>query len=132
MVSRSAATIKHKQFYMVTIRKHCVKEYVPWEELDGFVQILAMHLFKIRDYCFESHGMYKQLHCHMLIEVDSRVFRYKRHTKFFSKLGYFMHFQVWNNPLTAKKYIHKHCKYHSIEQLDQIYHCNYYKYHCFV
>lgn len=120
--------IHRKYYYLVTLRKSQVKEYVSWEELTSMMVQLE-NTFTIRDYCFEAHGVYRQLHCHLLIESDMAL-RFKFYSKMFD--DYILHFRSVDKFSSLKKvsqYIHKHCNNHSPEQIEQTRMCNYFKYH---
>lgn len=118
------------EFYLVTIRKSQVKDYVSFEKLTAIVEILVRHFgdeFIIRDYCHEAHGRYKQLHTHMLVETKPG-FRYSKYTKILP--GFIIHFRRWLSwPWDAVQYIHKHCCNHCPAQIEQTRQCNYYRYH---
>lgn len=119
--------IKAARYWLVTLRKHRVNEYVDYDTLDSIVKSLDKYFFNIVDYCLESHGKYKQLHAHMIVKTATS-FRYNVHVN--DVKDYILHFkQIDNNLLNASRYIHKHCKNHSPVMLDQIKYTNYYKYH---
>lgn len=114
-------------YYLVTLRRHQVKDYVDYEHLDNIINGLDKQFFDIKDYCLERHGKYKQLHAHLIVKVN-KGFRYKRHVK--AVKGYIMHFKAITTSLrNVSAYIHKHCKNHSHEQLEQTRYCNYYSHH---
>lgn len=114
-------------YYLVTLARHQVKDYVSYEHLDKIIKTLNKPFFNIIDYCCECHGRYKQLHAHMIVKVN-KSFKYKHYVK--TVTGFIMHFKQITTPLiNVKQYIHKHCKGHSPEQLQQTYYTNYYRNH---
>ncbi len=119
--------MKSVRYWLVTLRKHRVKEYVDYDILEGIVKSLDKHFFNIVDYCLERHGRYKQLHAHMIVRTNDK-FTYKAHVN--DVHGYILHFKAINdNLLNASRYIHKHCNNHCDEMLQQIQLTNYYAYH---
>ncbi len=114
-------------YYLVTLARHRVHDYVDYDYLDSIVKVLDKQFFNIIDYCLEYHGRYKQLHAHMIVKVNEH-FRYKPYVT--AVKGFQMHFKLLRtHMLHVKDYIHKHCKHHSAEQLDQIRYTNYYRNH---
>ncbi len=53
-------------FYMVTIHKSRVKDYVSEEDLIEILKCLSTGC-DIIEYAFEMHGVYRQLHCHAIV-----------------------------------------------------------------
>jgi len=119
--------MKHCRYFLVTLRKHQVKDYVDYQYLNAIVKVLDKHFFNIVDYCLEFHGRYKQLHAHMIVRV-SKNFYYGQHVR--DVKGFIMHFKAIDNDLLkVSRYLHKHCCGHSDEMLEQIKYTNYYRYH---
>jgi len=62
-------------YYLVTICKHQVKEYVSKKDLDQIIKfVLSNDMFDpgiIHEVAYERHGVYKQLHCHLLMSARS-------------------------------------------------------------
>lgn len=113
--------------YLVTLAKHQVLDYVDYDYLTNIINTLNKPFFNIIDYCLEYHGTYKQLHAHMIVQVN-KCFRYKVYVK--AVEGFIMHFKLIKPPIKhVKEYIHKHCEGHSPERLQQIKYINYYKSH---
>lgn len=119
--------MKTCRYWLVTLRKHNVKDYVDYEYLNAIVQVLDKHFFDIKDYCLERHGKYKQLHAHMIVKTSTK-FQYRQHVNAVN--GFIMHFKpIDSNLLNASRYIHKHCNGHCDEMLEQTKYTNYYAYH---
>ncbi len=117
----------YMDWYLVTIRKHQVKDYV---SLDDLQQILAALHYNDIDFftgCAEAHGKYKQLHYHGLVRV-SRGFHYYKYTKI---LDFRIHWKkLKQNEYMlgdADYYIFKHNP--TEEYVNQTLMCNYYRYH---
>ncbi len=119
-------SVSHCKYYLVTLNRNQKKDYVSFERLQVMMQIFSKHFFDVKDYCLESHGFYKQLHAHFIIKVPFN-FRYKRYCR---QGKYNLHFQEITVSLErACAYLHKHCRHHCPEQIEQTKQCNYYKYH---
>ncbi len=114
-------------YYLVTLNKNQVLDYVDYKYLDQIVKSLDKPFFSIKDYCLEYHGKYKQLHAHMIVKVDKH-FRYKPYVKAVTDFN--MHFKRITTPIIqVSNYIHKHCSHHGAERLQQIQFINYYRNH---
>ncbi len=61
-------------YYLITIRKSRVKEYVSKQQLDVILDHLATFPFGtlIVDKGYHIHGVYRQLHLHAIIRIRSR------------------------------------------------------------
>jgi len=119
--------VRHIDYYLVTLRKHQCKSYVSFNQLDRILKSIDSKTFNIKDYCYEAHGVHKQLHAHFIVQVP-KGFYYRDYVNIAE--GFIMHFRIIdNNLLKVSKYIHKHCNNHSPEQIEQTRWCNYYKYH---
>lgn len=121
--------------YLMTIRKHRVKEYVSFGDLQHILDTLIHYDVLVDDHCFESHGKYKQLHCHALVRITSNQ---KVDPQFITNQyeGFIIHFKriragrFWLKHFQrAREYVHKHCDNHNPEQVEQTRMCNYFKYH---
>ncbi len=113
------------QYYMITIRKHQVKDYVEQRDIREILIYLHDNQIDVDDGICECHGKYKQLHFHG-ISLLPKQFYYKPFTKC---AGFRIHFKPFKpNALYAiKQYIYKHnptYDYH-IQTLM----CNYYRHH---
>ncbi len=78
MTSTNGVRVDCKDTYMITIRKHQVKDYVNKYMLDEVAEYLEQGIksFYIIQQVYENSGMYKQLHYHAIAKV-SKNFRYK-------------------------------------------------------
>lgn len=119
--------MKYIQYWLVTIRKHRVKEYVSEDQLAEVRNYLRTKSgLTIRDYCNEAHGTYKQLHSHLLIETPIN-FRFIGCTKY---KDFRIHWKIIKRTLPkVADYIHKRCKNHSEDQLEHNRLANYFRYH---
>ncbi len=119
------------KYYIVTIRKHQVKDYVSYKELsivmDRFRQVYPRSY--IVSTGVEAHGLYRQLHAHLIVGFTQFV-SYK---KFNSYFGFYIHFK----PITIESdedmqrclyYIHKY-DWDCDMKRDIIEAENYYNYH---
>lgn len=114
-------------YYLVTLAKHRVKEYVDYYYLESIIKSLDKQCFNIIDYCLERHGTYKQLHAHFIVQVNKH-FRYKSHVNMVS--GFIMQFEPILTPLNRpRQYIHKHCQGHSEEYIIDTHLSNYFNNH---
>ncbi len=110
--------------YLVTIRKHQVKDYVDQTMID----IVILHLklkhdtLRVLDHCYEIDKTYHQLHFHGIVELCHKI-SYKNNSKFncfrihWSPIGdlcgaiRYVHKDAYNEPsqeqiLTLNKYCH--------------------------
>ncbi len=83
-------------YYIVTIRKSQVKDYVSYDNLRA--KVLGLKLMLPRMYIieigYEAHGLYRQLHVHLLI--DSLKIDYKMINRKMKGDGYIYHFKKCN------------------------------------
>ncbi len=135
-LTRSKATIKatrlHEDtpksvnhFYMVTIAKHQVKDYVHKSNLVKVVSHLklkhdSLHVIK---YCYELSKCYSQLHFHGIFRLSHRI-TYKDNN---SVLGFRVQWKPVYDWQGAIDYIDKEC--YNQFSLDQILSTNYYRHH---
>jgi len=113
--------------YLVTLTNPQRKAYVAYDYLELIIKSLDKQFFKIKDYCLERHGKYKQLHAHMIVSTN-KYFRYKDHV--YDVKGFVMHFKpITTDIKTVSQYLHKHCKHHCLERLIHTYLSNYYNNH---
>ncbi len=123
-------------YYLLTIEKHQVKDYVDSYDLISELAYIQVQLSRmsVLDIGLEAHGMYMQLHLHALVRIDYN-FRYSSICKhngyrfhwarlydkvdidrvslyFYNRLGGYIHKNAWDN-------------YRQEQILDE----NYYRYH---
>jgi len=115
------------KYWLVTIRKHQVKDFVHPTELDECITYIdKCDYLVIRDYCYEGHGLYKQYHCHALIETP-KFFRFRGLTKY---KGFTIHWKaISGRPDKVCMYIHKHCNNHCPHRILQNELANFFRYH---
>ncbi len=117
-------------YYLITIRKSNVKDYVSVDEL-----LSVLGRFKelypnadIVDKGFEAHGAYMQLHTHFIVCTSKKLY-YKLFNQY---EGYTVHYTPMNVDcaqvmLRTMDYIHKY-DWNNKYVLEQILDCNYYRY----
>ncbi len=78
MQSTNEVRVDCKDTYMITIRKHQVKDYVNKYMLDEVALYLEQGIqsFYIIQQVYENSGLHKQLHYHAIAKVNKN-FRYK-------------------------------------------------------
>lgn len=122
-----------RKYYLLTIRKHRVLEFCSTGELVAVLDSLRNYDIDTRTYCLESHGKYKQLHCHALVHTTQRFINFKWLNEQYKEHGLILHLEKVKNRTDdirrVEGYIHKHCDNHSTEQIQQTHWCNWYKYH---
>ncbi len=113
------------QYYMITIRKHQVKDYVDLHDIHQVMVYLHDHGIDIDEGMSECHGKYKQLHYHGVVKLYKR-FYFKPYTKF---SGFRIHFKAFspNALFQIQKYIYKHNP--NEEYRRQTLETNYYRNH---
>ncbi len=102
---RSEAT---SSLYLLTIHKHQVKDFVLVSDILDVLEVITsnkLSQLRVLDIAFESHGMYRQLHCHMIVRVN-KEWRYRGYT---SIGGYRCHWESMeiDDFHTVHGYIHK-------------------------
>lgn len=97
-------------YYLVTLARHQVKDFVDHDYLKDIIRNLDKQHFDIKHYALERHGKYKQLHAHMLVKVN-KYFKYQSYVKAVD--GFIMHFRKITKSLkNVIKYIYKHIHPH--------------------
>ncbi len=119
--------------YIITIRKSQVLDYVSYSDLKIRIAGLCLRLpdLTITVSGFEAHGLYKQLHVHMLGYSAKRI-NYKSINKYFSGDRFIYHFKraTVNDYEDMQSIISYICKYDkNIYARQQILVSNYYRYH---
>ncbi len=56
--------------YLITICKAQKLDYVDESELRSVMSYLFEHKHYFKDYTFERHGKYRQLHCHAIVDTQ--------------------------------------------------------------
>lgn len=119
--------------YIVTIRKSQVLDFVSYSSLKDRIRALSEYLpnMRIKLKGFEAHGMYRQLHVHMMV-YSSKKINYRKVNKKFYNDGFIYHFELCTINSCAD--MQRICDYISKNDRDQhsrreilIY--NYYRYH---
>lgn len=108
-------------YYLLTIRKHQVKDYVTEETLNRHLKY-----YNVKDYCYEAHGKYKQLHVHAIVEIDT--IDVKEHKV--SHKGFLHHIKIINSKphlLACIHYLYKHNP--NQEYVNQTRLANYFRHH---
>lgn len=129
--SRSKATIKtqllHKNqyFYLLTIAKHQVKDYVNKSQLDKIVNSIkykhdSLHVI---NYCYEISPKYNQLHFHGIVRLNHKI-SYKLNC---SLGGFRLQWKPIYNWVGANQYITKEAS--DIYKQEQILEENFYHHH---
>ncbi len=112
--------------YLLTIRKHQVKDYVDESMINSVMDYLklkhdSLHVVKE---CYEVDKKYEQLHYHAVVEISHRVW-YKDNSKFKT---FRIHWSPIGNLCGAISYILKDAsnKYEQEQILIKNYYCNNY------
>ncbi len=113
------------RFYLLTIRKHQVKDYVDKSMLDQIVGSLKLKhdTLHVLNHCYETFCKYEQLHFHGIVNISHNIY-YKDNN---SVDGYQIRWAPIYNMKGALKYIIKEA-YNKYEQ-EYIHVINYYRYH---
>lgn len=108
--------------YLITVRKHQVKDYVDKSMLDEAMGYLKFkhNTLHIVDQCYEIDSKYKQLHYHAVVEIKHRIV-YKDNSRY--KL-YRIHWVPVRDLEGALRYIKKQA-YNKYKQ-EEILMINYY------
>lgn len=115
----------YKYKYLLTIRKHQVKDFVDKNDLDDVVETLrtAVPSLHIGHHTYEIDNKYKQLHYHAIVSNRFRI-RYKDNSKFNS---FRIHWSPIGDEKGAIKYITKDA-YNEYKQ-EYIHLFNYFNHH---
>ncbi len=91
--------------YIITIRKHQVKDYVVESDIDAVVSYLKLKhdSLKVLNHAYEIGHKYNQLHFHAMISLCHAI-RYSDNSK---HNGFFIHWKRIYNECNAVKYILK-------------------------
>ncbi len=118
-------------YYMVTIRKSQVKDYVDFEVIGSIIsKFLGVYPdCDLITYGLESHGKYMQLHAHLIVMMGKRI----DYRKFNKCNGFIIHYRLLDvrGPGDMERicwYVHKN-DWDSDVMRDQILCLNYYRYH---
>ncbi len=68
--------------YLITICKAQKKHYVEEAELRSIKTFLESKKVYFKDYVFECHGLYRQLHCHAIVKFYGRWSLFTNHAGF--------------------------------------------------
>ncbi len=119
--------------YIVTIRKSQVKDYVSYDDLKKRVAGLCLCLPSLNVIIqgYEAHGLYRQLHVHLLVYSPKRI-SYRLINGKFKGDGYIYHFKRCN--IGDHEDIESCCKYitkndSNMYEREQTLIENYYNYH---
>ncbi len=119
--------------YIVTIRKSRVLDYVSYNELQEKIAGLCLRLpnVNITVQGYEAHGLYRQLHVHLLMCSPTRI-QYNKVNLYFKDDGFIYHFRrcLVNDHEDMENICSYISKYDSNEyERDMILAQNYYRYH---
>lgn len=123
---RSLGEPKGRQLiYMITIRKHQVKDYVSISDLRDVVIWLKCRLpfIKIDNVVYEIDSTYRQLHLHCILR-SPLDFKYNQHTKCW---GYRIHYRKVYDLSGARGYLSKQVS--NIYEQQELLLDNYYSHH---
>lgn len=111
--------------YLITIRKHRVKEYVNRHDLDDAYDSIMLKNSELKTivFSYEIDPTYKQLHMHLVVHSNYKIY-YKDNSKF---NGFRIHWSPIGDERGAIKYIFKEA-YNMYEQ-EHILIRNYYNHH---
>ncbi len=114
---------KYESSYLITIRKHQVKDYVDVQEIMNIIGILMTKLPSLRlgSNSFEVDNKYRQLHFHSIVYI-SEYLRYKTVSSFG---GFRIYWKAVYNIERLLKYIKKDVK-NGICQQEEIIVDNYF------
>ncbi len=123
--SRRVTRRRREYIYLLTIRKHQVKDFVTVTELKSALADLVSHVpMYVTNIVFEVEHTYMQLHLHCIIQMD-HYFNYTRYTKYH---GFALHFTKCYNLGGLKGYLLKQVsnKYVQEQLICENYYSHYY------
>ncbi len=116
---------RRQYIYLLTIRKHQVKDFVTVNELKSALANLVSHIpMYVTNIVFEVEHTYMQLHLHCIITMD-HYFNYTRYTKYH---GFRLHFKKCYDLGGLKGYLLKQVsnKYIQEQLIVENYYSHYY------
>ncbi len=110
--------------YLLTIRKHQVKDYVTPEEINDVILNLKLRIasLHITQSCYELDSKYQQLHWHAWVTTDKYIY----YNKYSSNNGFRIYWRSLEgkSPLGVIRYLHKQATNKIVQ--SQIIDLNYY------